>query len=322
MKKILFIATGGTIACTAEQGGLTPKISAGELLSAVPALNGMCEIEAIQPFSLDSTDMRPSNWVRLAQEIKEHYSDFDGFVIAHGTDTLAYAAAALSCLIRNSPKPIVITGSQKPLAQNGSDAPRNLLDAFAVACSECSGVMAVFGGRIIRGSSAVKIHTTDFDAFRSINAPQLGTIDGGAVNWLEPHFSEGAPVFFSRLDSAVALIKLTPAMPPELLDFAAEHCRVLVLEGFGMGGIPDYGGAEYESRLGRLVMAGVQIIAATQVICGGSNLSVYGVGARLKKFGVIEAGGMTTEFAVMKAMWALAYSTGSEDFRELFCREF
>lgn len=320
MKKILFVATGGTIACADTAEGLAPRFSAESLLSAVPQIGGLCRVEAVQPFALDSTDMRPSSWVQLAGTIQNAYNDYDGFVIAHGTDTLAYGAAALSCLIQHSAKPIVLTGSQNPLAQVGSDAPRNLLDAFKTACCEASGVMVVFGGRIISGQSAVKVHTTEFDAFRSINAPQLGTAENGRITWHEPHFEEGAPVFFSRLDSAVMLIKMTPAMPPQLLEFAAEHCRAVIIECFGMGGMPDYGAAEYESRLGTLAMSGVQVIITTQVQQGGCDLAVYEVGRRIQKYGVLEAGGMTSEFALMKAMWALAYSADSSDFSELFCR--
>lgn len=320
MKKILFIATGGTIACADSAEGLAPKVSARGLLDALPELSGLCAVEAVEPLALDSTDMRPSDWVGLARTVQDAYGDYDGFVISHGTDTLAYGAAALSCLIRHSAKPIVMTGSQKPFSETGSDAPRNLLDAFGTACETASGVMVTFGGRIISGQSAVKVHTKELDAFRSVNAPQLGTAENGSIIWHEPHFEDGAPVFFSRLDSSVMLIKMTPAMPPQLLEFAAEHCRALVIECFGMGGIPDYGAAEYESGLARLAMAGVQVIAATQVWRGGCDLSVYEVGRRMQKYGVIEAGGMTSELAVMKAMWALAYSAGSEDFRELFCR--
>lgn len=320
MKKILFVATGGTIACAGTAEGLAPRFSAESLLDAVPKIGELCEVDAVQPFSLDSTDMRPSDWVSLAGVIQRAYSDYDGFVIAHGTDTLAYGAAALSCLIQHSAKPIVMTGSQKPLMERNSDAARNLVDAFGAACEEASGVMVVFGGRIIGGQSAVKVHTTDFDAFRSINAPQLGTAENGAVTWHESHYEDGAPVFFSRLDSAAMLLKMTPAMPPQLLEFAAEHCRALIIESFGMGGMPDYGEAEYESRLGQLAISGVQVIVTTQVQQGCCDLSVYEVGRRLRKYGVIEAGGMTSEFALIKAMWALAYSADSSDFRELFCR--
>ncbi|MGN0650495.1 MAG: asparaginase [Oscillospiraceae bacterium] len=321
MKKILFIATGGTIACADTAEGLSPRVSAQSLLDAVPEIGKLCSVDAVQPFSLDSTDLRPSDWAALAGEIHRAYGDYDGFVIAHGTDTMAYGAAALSCLIQRSTKPIVLTGSQKPLTDSDSDAARNLRDAFGVACDETSGVMVVFGGRIIGGQSAVKVHTTDFDAFRSINAPQLGTVSNGVITWHEPHCEDGAPVFFTRLDSSAMLIKLTPAMPPQLLEFAAEHCRALIIECFGMGGIPDYGAAEYESRIGNLAMAGVQVIVTTQVQRGGCGLEVYEVGRRLQKYGVIEAGTMTSEFALMKAMWALAYSADSNDFRELFCRE-
>ena len=112
MKKILFIATGGTIASKKTENGLTPQITPEELLSYIPEVEGLCEITAVNPFNLDSSNVVPENWSTLVKVVKEHYEDYDGFVIAHGTDTMAYTAAALSYMIQNSEKPIVITGAQ------------------------------------------------------------------------------------------------------------------------------------------------------------------------------------------------------------------
>lgn len=115
MKKILFIATGGTIASKKTENGLTPQITPEELLSYIPEVEGLCEITAVNPFNLDSSNVVPENWSTLVKVVKEHYEDYDGFVIAHGTDTMAYTAAALSYMIQNSEKPIVITGAQRPI---------------------------------------------------------------------------------------------------------------------------------------------------------------------------------------------------------------
>ena len=134
MKKILFIATGGTIASKKTENGLTPQITPEELLSYIPEVEGLCEITAVNPFNLDSSNVVPENWSTLVKVVKEHYEDYDGFVIAHGTDTMAYTAAALSYMIQNSEKPIVITGAQRPINLDITDAKTNLSDSFYYAC--------------------------------------------------------------------------------------------------------------------------------------------------------------------------------------------
>ena len=149
MKKILFIATGGTIASKKTENGLTPQITPEELLSYIPEVEGLCEITAVHPFNLDSSNVVPENWSTLVKVVKEHYEDYDGFVIAHGTDTMAYTAAALSYMIQNSEKPIVITGAQRPINLDITDAKTNLSDSFYYACDDASqGVQIVFDGKV------------------------------------------------------------------------------------------------------------------------------------------------------------------------------
>ena len=130
MKHILMIGTGGTIASEMSPDGLTPEISSEQLLAAVPRIGELCEVDCLQLYSLDSTSLRPAHWQGLARAIRERYDDYDGFVVSHGTDTMAYTAAALSYLIQGSPKPIVLTGAQKPIWFDGTDSKRNLTDAF------------------------------------------------------------------------------------------------------------------------------------------------------------------------------------------------
>lgn len=134
MKHILMIGTGGTIASEMSPDGLTPEISSEQLLAAVPRIGELCEVDCLQLYSLDSTSLRPAHWQGLARAIRERYDDYDGFVVSHGTDTMAYTAAALSYLIQGSPKPIVLTGAQKPIWFDGTDSKRNLTDAFVYAC--------------------------------------------------------------------------------------------------------------------------------------------------------------------------------------------
>lgn len=321
MKKILFIATGGTIACAQTEKGLSPEAAANELLAQLPDLSNVCKVSVVQLFNLDSTNMSPREWTELALCIQRNYSDYDGFVVSHGTDTLAYGAAALCCLIQNSGKPIILTGSQLPMGTENSDAPRNLYDAFLAACSDLCGVAVVFCGRIIDGKCAKKIHTRSFDAFHSMGAEDIGYISDKKVALHKEFDPDTAPVFFNRMDTAVSLIKLIPALDTAILNFVAEHSRVLIIEGFGTGGFPDYGNRSFELKIAELVMNGVIVIMHTQVLEGGCDMSLYEVGRDVcKRYGIIEAKGMTTEMASMKAMWALSYSYGREDFEELFLR--
>ena len=155
MKKILLIATGGTIASRPTDNGLAPELLAGDILRCVPALAELCRIDAVQPMNIDSTNMAPDCWLALTQCLREHYNDYDGFVITHGTDTMAYTACALSYLVQGSAKPIVLTGSQKSIYVEDTDARRNLFDAFVAALDDTlSGIYIVFDGRVILGTRA------------------------------------------------------------------------------------------------------------------------------------------------------------------------
>lgn len=314
MKKILFIATGGTIASAETSDGLAPELSAQSLLEGIELPDA--EIHPLQPFSLDSTNLTPQHWVELARIICDVWNDFDGFVVAHGTDTMAYGAAALYCLIQNPDKPIILTGSQLPMNTPESDAPRNLADAFRCAEQGRAGVWVCFCGRVIAGNAARKVHTTDFDAFRGFRCEDEFALD----EFCEPGrtLPEGGTIFYNRLDGKAAVLKLTPGISAEMVHDYGVQVNALVVEGFGLGGIPDYGGGEPGRTLAELSACGVRVIMTTQVFSGGCDLSVYEVGQSALNVGVIPARGMTTEYAVMRAMWALAYSYTAEDFKALF----
>ena len=137
-KRILLLATGGTIASRKSDNGLKPQITPEELIEYIPQVKEICDVEAVQLLNLDSTNMEPSHWKLMVHAIREHYDDFDGFVIAHGTDTMAYTAAALSYMVQNTKKPIVITGAQKPIDLEITDAKSNLIDSFLYAADDRS----------------------------------------------------------------------------------------------------------------------------------------------------------------------------------------
>lgn len=241
MKKILMIGTGGTIASQISQDGLRPALSSEQLLSFVPKVSEFCKVDCMQLFSLDSTNIRPENWVALARTVQEHYERYDGFVISHGTDTMAYTAAALSYLIQGAKKPVVLTGAQKPISFDSTDSKVNLTDAFLCAASDhLHGIMIVFNGKVIEGTRACKTRSKSYEAFSSINYPCLAVVqDGRLLQYIETGFSE-APVFYDRLNERVGLLKLIPGVPSSLAAYMLEHNDALILESFGVGGVPSY----------------------------------------------------------------------------------
>ena len=319
MKNILLIATGGTIASKPTPDGLSPQISSDELLEYVPELRAYGEICPTQLFRLDSTDMTPAHWLRVAAEIRAEYDAYDAFVITHGTDTMAYAAAVLYYLIQNSPKPIVLTGSQRSIYARDSDARENLRDAVHYAASpDACGVHVVFGGHVISGCRARKTRTRSYNAFSSIDYPDVAVFRGDRLCCFIRESLPGPVQFFDRLNSNIAVVKLTPGMSAELFDAIAGHCDAVIIESFGMGGIPFYDRSNFPEKIDRLAARGVRIIVTTQVPHEGSDLSVYEVGHRIGAHALPEVYDMTIEAVVAKTMWALAYSDSAESFRDRF----
>ena len=203
MKKILLLATGGTIASRpTAAGGLAPAITSEELLACVPELTDLCAIDAVQLFNLDSTNVGPAQWQEIVRSIRENYAAYDGFVIAHGTDTMAYTAAALSYMIQNSAKPVVLTGSQKSIYNRDTDARNNLYRAFVYAVSEGAwGVQLVFDNKVILGTRARKTRTRSFDAFSSIDYPETAVFrDTRLIPFLRRPADLPPVQFYEQLD--------------------------------------------------------------------------------------------------------------------------
>ncbi len=315
MKKILLIATGGTIASRKTLSGLAPGLSAEELLAQVPDVRRFCQVEVVQPLNLDSTNISPGDWLLLSGVIERNYDGFDAFVICHGTDTLAYTAAALSYLVQNTSKPVVLTGAQRPIDAEDTDARQNLMDSFRYACSGDSGVCIVFGGRVIAGTRARKTRTKSYNAFTSINFPELAELRDQRVLRFMPFRESGRPVFTRELCQRVALIKLIPGLPEGAFSAIGDRCDGLIIESYGVGGIPDV----YLSELDRILQAGKTVVLATQVPQEGSDLSVYQVGHRLReRAGLLEPYDMTLESTVTKLMWVLGKTREPGEVRRLF----
>ena len=319
MKKILLITTGGTIASIQTENGLVPGLDGNQLLEFIPKLNKMCSIDVKSLFNIDSTNVYYKHWLELAKVIQEEYDNYDGFVICHGTDTLSYTASALSYLIQNSKKPIVLTGSQKPINLDISDAKTNLLDSFTYACDENSkGVVLIFNGNVILGTRARKIRTKSFDAFQSIDYPRIAIVKDGVVI----HYITNLDVdtkFYNDLDFNVGLLKLIPGLDFKVLEFMLENFDALVIESFGVGGLPSYDDKSFNLVVEKYTKLGKIIVMTTQVPNEGSDIAIYKVGHYLKQNPyILEAYDMTTEAVVTKLMWVLANSRNIDEIKELF----
>ena len=319
-KKILLIATGGTIASRPGADGLAPALTSRELLACIPEIRDRCDVEPVQLFNLDSTNMRPEHWLAVARLIRTRYGEYDGFVVTHGTDTMAYAGATLYYLIQNSPKPVVLTGSQVSIYARDTDARENLRGAIAYAGSDAAcGVHLVFDNKVICANRARKTRTRSFNAFSSIDYPEAAYIRDGEVRVYFKEDCPGPVRFYDALDSRVCVIKLIPGMDPGILDYVSDRYRAVIIESFGVGGVPYYDSDDFADAVGRLLQKDVKVIFTTQVSHEGSDMGLYQVGFRIKqKYELLEAYTMTTEAVVAKVEWALANSEDDKSFRRLF----
>lgn len=312
MKKILLISTGGTIASMPSSDGLVPQIDSKKLLEYLNFTKLNFKIDTINLFNVDSTDMQPEHWLKIKDEIKNNYDTYDGFVITHGTDTMAYTASALSYLIQNSKKPIVLTGAQKSIDMDITDAKNNLLNSLIYASKEnSSGVTIVFNGKVIAGTRARKERTKSFDAFTSINFPFLAIIqDEKVYRYITDRNKEKEVKFFDNLNTNVFVLKLIPSLTPKILDEIFKNYDAIIIESYGVGGIPKI----IETKLKKLVQTHNNekiIIMTTQVPQEGSDIGVYEVGKRISSISYLEAHDMTIESTVTKIMWIL----GNFDFK-------
>ena len=326
MKRILLIATGGTIASTEDGFGLAPALTGEELAGCVPEIDGLCELDVVQPMNIDSTNMRPADWMRIRDIIAAGYDEHDGFLVLHGTDTMAYTAAALSYLVQDSPKPIVLTGSQRPMMNPFTDAKLNLYQSLLWATDDrARDVSIVFGGMVIAGTRGRKQRTMSANAFTSVNFPPIAYIRNNRVvrSGAGPatDAARGAARFYDSLDERVSVLKLTPGMTPHVFEVLKEEYDGLILETFGLGGIPDYGaeGPSFRRAIFDWVDSGRTIVMTTQVPEEGLDLGVYEVGRAFAEHpGILRGDDMTTEALVAKTMWALGQTRDADEFARLF----
>lgn len=316
MKRILLLATGGTIACTQTAQGLSPQLSAKELLGYVK--DRAHNVDTVELFRMDSSNVQPEEWRIIARAVADNMKNADGMVITHGTDTMAYTASMLSFMLRGIDIPVVLTGAQYPIGMEGSDAEANLADALCAARELPGGVYISFGGSVILGCRAVKTRTMSLNAFESINRDRVGRFENGRfiMESVPQHSAEELRIF-TDIEPRVALIKLIPGTMPAIIEsLAACGVKGVVVEAFGLGGVHNIRRDHAES-LHNLIEKNIPVILTSQCLYEASNPDIYEVSAPLRSAGVISAKDMTTESSVTKLMWALGMLGSGFDMSEL-----
>ena len=319
-KKILLLTTGGTIASMPGGEGLEPHRS-DVMERELNQLRTYYDITVQDVMCLDSSNIRPEEWQFIARHIFENRAGFDGIVVSHGTDTMAYTASAVTFMLPNIDVPVVFTGSQLPLADMLSDGPDNLRTAFAMAAAGHPGVFLAFDRKVMRGCRAVKVRASGFSAFESVNARYAAQVSNlGLVvdEEILPH-SHGEPQLKTDISREVFLLKLTPGLNPAVFDMlAAMGYKGIVIEAFGLGGF------NFLNRglrgIHRCVEDGLSIVVTTQCLYDSSDLRVYQVGNKLLELGVIQGRDMTTEAAMTKLMWAIGQGMDQDEITQLFAR--
>ena len=317
-KRILLLTTGGTIASVAGDDGLQPHRS-GVMERELQQLRTYYDIEIQDVMCLDSSNIRPQEWQQIARVIFEQRGSYDGIVVSHGTDTMAYTASAVSFMLPDLDVGVVFTGSQLPLTDVLSDGPDNLRTAFAMAATGQPGVFLAFDRKVMLGCRAVKIRATGFSAFESINARYAAQITGLGLTVDEAVIPKikGPARLVDQISSEVFLLKLTPGLSPRIFDALKDMgYKGIVIEAFGLGGVNVLG--EGLSGIRSAVEAGISVVITTQCLYDSSDLRIYQVGNRLLELGVIQGRDMTTEAAMTKLMWAIGQGMSQKEIRKLF----
>jgi glutamyl-tRNA(Gln) amidotransferase subunit D len=329
LPRVTILSTGGTIASRVDYrtGGVRPALSASDLYSVVPELANIATIETEILFSVFSENINPQHWSQIAEKVASHVmAGVDGVVVAHGTDTMGYTAAALSFALQNLSVPVILVGSQRSADRPSSDAATNLIGAVKVAAEAPFAEVVVAMHESIsdkaivfhRGTKVRKCHTSRRDAFKSINATPLARLEEDKLSILAQSFRKRnaekkttvKPVF----EEKVALLKFYPGIDAEAIEwYVSNGFRGIILEGTGLGHV----GSHCFSAIKEAVAEKVVVGMTSQCIWGRVNMNVYDTGRDLLEIGVVPLGDMLPETALVKTMWALGQTKDREEARRL-----
>lgn len=329
LPKLCLVIAGGTITMRqdAPTNSLVPGFDLEQLLRRVPELTQMADWQSVFVCDIDSTNMTPALWVKIARVIAERHDQVEGFIVLHGTDTMAYTASALSFLLQGITKPVIVTGAQTPIySLGGSDAHNNLVFSARFATQDIAEVCIFFGSELLRGNCTRKYSEYDFDAFKSFNLSALGKV--GIRPKLFDHrikrpsakdqYNEAKGKILAPCDltKPVFLMKYFPGLAPEVIpQLISLGYRGIVIEGVGPGNLPTH--IDFPSQIKRASEQGVPIVVATQCIIGAAEMFLYEVGYQAEKSGAISALDMTPESALTKLSWVLEQTSDLSEIKKL-----
>lgn len=329
LPKVVVLSTGGTIASRVDYrtGAVRPALTASDLYSVVPELASVARIDAKILFSLFSENVSPKHWTEMAKAVVRQIDEgAEGVVIAHGTDTLGYTAAALSFALQNLPIPVVLVGSQRSADRPSSDAATNLTAAVtAAARAPFAEVTVAFHDTpsdteiaIYRGTKVRKCHTSRRDTFRAVNTSPMARVQRDQITMLTEDYRKRMAmnklVLKPEYSEKVALVKFHPGMHSETLDFYVNKAyRGIILEGTGLGHV----NKDLSEAINRAVERGIIVAMASQCIWGRVNMNVYDTGRDLLALGVVPVEDMLAETALVKLMWILGHTDETEEGKRL-----
>jgi glutamyl-tRNA(Gln) amidotransferase subunit D len=329
LPRVVIMSTGGTIASRVDYrtGAVRSALSASDLYGVVPELGDIARVDTQILFSLYSENITPTHWIEIAKAVAEHVSrGVSGVIIAHGTDTMAYTAAALSFAIQNLPAPVILVGAQRSSDRPSSDAATNLIGAVQAAARAPFAEVVIamhetFSDTAIiinRGTKVRKCHTSRRDTFKPVNATPIARIENQQITMLTEDYQKRDPakklVLKPNFSNKVALVKFHPGLDPEVINwFFGRGYKGILLEGSGLGHVSKYCFDPIENA----VEHGVVVALASQCIWGRVNMHVYDTGRDLLARGVVPLEDMFPETALVKLMWALGQTSDTEEAKKL-----
>ncbi len=319
-KKILIINTGGTLSSVMKENGLAPGLSTHDMQKELHIVSGETVLEIEDFCALDSANIFPEDWSALALHIAELRNDYDGIVVIHGTDTMAYTSSMLSFMLQNINIPVVLTGSQLSITNPVADAMENCRCAIHMAASGMPGVFVAFNRKVMLGCRASKVRSLSFDAFESINYPYVAKISSLGMSIEKAVIPERKGVFqlANNYSTKVCMLKMFPGIHRSLLESIAEQgYKGIYLEAYGIGGVP-FLKHDFISTLEKLISNGMTVLVGTQCRYEGSKMDIYETGRRTLEVGALQAHDMTSEAALTKLMWILGMTDNAGEIRDYF----